>query len=193
MKKLEDDIDSPIDNLIIHAICEPLSTFLRGNTKITPNIITCIGIVFGIISMVCIYTNNFITAFIFFWLYYLTDCLDGHFARKYDMVTEFGDQLDHYRDLFVNVGVCIAIFFKLNNVKHRVFFVSIVSLFTVLSSMFLGCQERLYNVHGNVDFLSYVKYLCTDENNVNYLRYFGVGTNILIISLFILSLMVVNK
>ena len=30
---------------------------------------------------------------------YFFDCMDGHFARKYNMVTEFGDMYDYITDL----------------------------------------------------------------------------------------------
>ena len=187
--KIPDNSENPIDFLLINKLCEPMSNVLNKNIQnITPNHITTVGLIFGIISVICLYYNKFVLSFIFFWLYYLMDCLDGYYARKYNMVTEFGDQYDHFRDVFVTLIIYILIFTKLKTTKQKVFFIIICTLFLFLSFVHLGCQEKNYNTIEKEDFLSKIKFLCLDEKNIKYTRYFGSGTNILVISLFILML-----
>ena len=116
------------------------------------------------------------------------DCLDGYYARKYNMITVFGDQYDHFRDIFINFTIYVLIFTKLKTTKQKIFFVVMMILFLLLSFIHLGCQEKIYNTSNNNDFLSPLKFLCINEKNIKYTKFFGTGTNILVISLIILML-----
>ena len=71
---------------------------LFKKANFTPNIITGINIFFCILCIYHLYFNNYNLAVIYLLLAYLFDCLDGFYARKYKMETEFGDLLDHYTD-----------------------------------------------------------------------------------------------
>ena len=61
--KIPGDSENPIDFLLINKLCEPMSNFLNKRSNITPNHITTVGLIFGIISAVCLYYNKFVLSF----------------------------------------------------------------------------------------------------------------------------------
>jgi hypothetical protein len=108
--------------------------------------------------------------------------MDGHFARKYKMVTKFGDYYDHFADI-VKI---ILILYVLYNIDSKKFFIIIpfIILFIFLTFVHLGCQELYYDSIES-DTLSTFKNLCPVYNKddktsiVNILgitRYVGCGT-----------------
>lgn len=71
---------------------------------ITPNHVTLSS--FGFLGWFfwCIWTSQFKLAAALLVFIYFTDCLDGHYARKYNMLSVLGDVLDHVRD-WIMAGV----------------------------------------------------------------------------------------
>ena len=183
MRKIDSQFENPLDNILI-SYCEPVSIWLRANTNITPNIITTIGLFFGMLSIYNLINKNYLYSFIFYWICYYLDCLDGYFARKYDMVTEFGGYYDFTRDIIVNLVLVIIIFLQLKTNKSKIFFAIIMLIGYYLMLIHLGCQERIYNDNDSV--IGILKQLCSDNSYINNTKFFGCGTMISITSLFIL-------
>ncbi len=52
--KIAKKYENPIDNFIVHQLCEPVSDTLY-KYKITPNIITIIGFIFAIFGLIGLY------------------------------------------------------------------------------------------------------------------------------------------
>ena len=77
--------------------------------KVTPNMITGLSLLLGISSGVSMYYDKYKLAALLNFLAYFFDCVDGHLARKFDMVTVFGDYFDHYSDL-VKFGIILYMF-----------------------------------------------------------------------------------
>ena len=50
-------------------------------------------------------------------IFYFMDCLDGHFARKYNMVTVFGDYFDHFVDI-LSLSLLYLILVSKINIPH---------------------------------------------------------------------------
>ena len=66
--------------------------------KNVPNILTILRIVAVPFFIFCYYKEQYIAAFILFVLASLTDMADGHIARKYDLVSNFGKFMDPLAD-----------------------------------------------------------------------------------------------
>jgi phosphatidylglycerophosphate synthase len=184
LKKVPEHLASPIDNIFYR-----LSDIICPSMKVsgwTPNMITTVGLVFGLISIYLIYTEHYFLGLIFLWLCFFSDCLDGHFARKYDMVTKFGDYYDHFRDIFVVVTVIILIYKKLKRGKK--FFVLTTLIFAYLMMVQIGCQEMNSSFPEHNDCLDIFKMFCPNPELIIYTRFFGCGTFIFVISLFLISL-----
>jgi phosphatidylglycerophosphate synthase len=75
--------------------------------NLTANDMTTISLIFGVISVVALYQQNAILFVSSYILSYFFDCVDGAYARHYNMVTQFGDWYDHVKDVIINVLIGI--------------------------------------------------------------------------------------
>jgi len=126
-----------------------------NKTKITPNTITCLSIIFrmlGILSFV--FANgriNFIFGAFFIYIAYVIDYSDGAVARLKDSTSEFGRYLDHVSDLIGDICILCALAFSQN------------MLFSVicLSMIFMHIAECYCS------YLTGLCLLCPDINDKN--------------------------
>ena len=103
MRKIPEESDNPIDNFILK-IVDPLCPLFKA-LHFTPNGITTISLVFGLLSAYLLYKGHPYLFGITFFISYFFDCMDGYYARKYNMVTRFGDIYDHVKDIVVTGGM----------------------------------------------------------------------------------------
>jgi phosphatidylglycerophosphate synthase len=187
-RKIPSCIENPIDNIIIKGFCEPVSNILRSiSPKITPNMITTFGMIIGLLTIYALYKKKYILAFFLFWFCYLLDCLDGYYARKYKMVTRFGDYFDHFRDLFVCVFVIYLLYKDMNTkVQKDVYIISVI-VFAILVCTHFGAQELNSMSPEHNECLGMLTQLCKHKDYIEYTKFFGCGTFMLVLSLFILS------
>jgi CDP-diacylglycerol--glycerol-3-phosphate 3-phosphatidyltransferase len=120
-KKIKDSIDNPID-ICIYKLADIVSPFFY-KLGFSPNMITFIGLIIGLISAYFIYKNNILLALTFLWISYFLDALDGTVARKYNMQTELGGYFDHIRDVVVFGFVCLLIVYKSHNRLFNLFII----------------------------------------------------------------------
>lgn len=109
---------------------------------------------------------------------YFFDCLDGNFARSYNMVTEFGDYYDHVGDIIKYVVLLYALY-SVDSQKLKSASPYII-IFILMCCIHLSCQE-LYYTNSESKTLDILKCICpANKNNVNnflnFTRYFGCGT-----------------
>ena len=112
-RKLKIEDENPIDNFVydIVEILDPI--FYRLN--FTPNIITTLSLLTGLLSGYYFYKNNYIC--IPLWIIsYILDCSDGYFARKYKMTSKFGDYYDHISD-FIKITAILTTMYFINPSK----------------------------------------------------------------------------
>tara|TARA_B110001469_G_C9419602_1_gene214095 strand:- start:36 stop:623 length:588 start_codon:yes stop_codon:yes gene_type:complete len=175
--KIAKKYENPIDNFIVHHLCEPISDNLYYY-NVTPNMITLLGFIISIIGAISLY-NYKIYQFMFLnTISYYCDCLDGYMARKYKLQTKFGDYFDHITDnlqVVIIIGVLI--------IKYRIFYYPKLIIFSLgIIGMLLitqGCQEALMKKENNSLMLTFTTKLCNKNaiNNINILRFFGAGTS----------------
>ena len=172
MKKISDEKDNPIDNLLIK-ISDYLCPYFKKLGH-TPNTITTYSLISGIISIYFLYNGYSVFFSIFYMLSYFFDCMDGHYARKYNMTSKFGDLYDHIKDVFVYVLLLATVYIKYKNkIKLIDFIIIIISLF--ISFIHLGCQQKNYE-KDEKEILDNFIYLCKDKDYIYYTRWFGMGT-----------------
>lgn len=185
-RKIHSSIENPIDNILIN-ICEHLCPHLK-KLNFTPNMLTTIGLMLGIISIMFLYKNMYTLSIIFLWLCYFFDCLDGHYARMYDMCTDFGDYYDHIRDIIVSICILVLIFIKLKSLRNRLYFTVIILVFGCLLGSHMGCQELSSDFkHVNSSSLSMTKTMCIHPELIHCTRFFGCASFVLLMSFFIVS------
>ena len=189
-RKIVEKYENPIDNYII-ALAEWLNVSVFHPLHFTPNMITSLSLLCGIYSAFTLYQGRHVIAAIMFLIAYVLDCADGNYARRYNMVTVFGDYYDHVSDVFKIVLIVLVILYKKDvSTRLKVWFLIIAAILFILSSAHLGCQERIYNPTSR-DSLSHSKLLCVGlqpEKMIKITRHFGVGTFIVVMVGFILYL-----
>lgn len=179
--KLHFNDECPVDICFI-SIAEFLCPYFK-KMNMTPNIITTFSLITGIFSGYFLYKNNIVLSAILFAISYLLDCTDGHFARKYQMQTKFGDYYDHFADIFKVILILSILYTKINKKYRVVYFSTVFVLFCFLLSH-MGCQEILTD-NTDSESLHFCKNMCKLEYH-KILRFFGCGTFMLFIILSIL-------
>ena len=111
MRKLPNCIDNPIDTMLVD-IADVIDPYFKA-IGMTPNMITTLGLISALISIYKLCSKQYKLAALFFLLSYFFDCMDGNFARKYNMVTDFGDYYDHSVDIFKSVIIYFLLFYNL--------------------------------------------------------------------------------
>ncbi len=102
------------------------------------NLITFGNITFGLISIYFITQNSFFIASLFAWLGGAFDIFDGKVARRFNLSTEFGVQLDSFADSITFVLVPTFFIFQAiyQQANGFLFFISAVaSIFYVISGL----------------------------------------------------------
>jgi phosphatidylglycerophosphate synthase len=177
MRKITSEQENPIDNINVE-LCDYLCPFFH-KLGFTPNGITTLSLLFGILSVFLLYKGYIISFGIFYYISYFFDCMDGHYARKYSMVSEGGDMYDHVKDILVYI-LLIAVFWYRNKdqpLKNKLIVGVIFVLLFLLMSSHLGCQEKITD-NDDSKTLKFTKYFCPGdpEKNIKFTRWFGCGT-----------------
>lgn len=132
--------DNPIDT-ILYDIAELLSPIFKL-LNFTPNMFTTLSFITGLISLYNFYIKNYNYSAIYYVVSYWFDTIDGHYARKYNMQTKFGDYYDHVTDVIVNV--MFYYLFYINNdidITYKKYFLILFIITLKLTSYHFGCVE----------------------------------------------------
>ncbi len=186
VNKIDSIYECPFDVFLLNFIDLHLDFYYK--TGFTPNIITTIGIIFGMLSMYSIFKYKFILGALFLLIAYYFDCVDGKLARKYNMQTTFGDYYDHFGDVFKIIIILYALY-KINSLKFKRIIPILIFLF-IFMMLHLGLQETIYDSNESPT-LNIFKYICCGINNpkstIQYTKYGGCGTFILILFILIIT------
>ena len=181
MRKIDESIENPIDNFL-YIFVEIIAPYAH-KAGLSPNMITTLSVVFSIISIYYLYNRFFVLAIILYILSYFCDCLDGYVARKYNMISKWGDMYDHISDVVSFVLYNIVLYL----INSRLFFMvlPIILFFLVAAQIHMAYQELYYNKPGEsstLNFLTnafiYDKHLSKPRISdiMKYTRYYGTGT-----------------
>jgi phosphatidylglycerophosphate synthase len=181
-RKIPTEFENPIDNLILKLVILVNPYFKK--IGMTPNILTSISGIFGLLAVFCIYKSNYLLAGLMYFISYVFDCFDGNFARMYDQVTNFGDYYDHVKDWVIIILIIIMVYYKRDIASNiKVISLIIIIIIGILCNIHVSCQEDFYHSNFSVinksktlDMLgSKFKHFCIN-NNIKYTRYAGCGT-----------------
>jgi archaetidylinositol phosphate synthase len=106
MSKLPSELDNPVDVQIYRFI--PAMARWAHRNCLTPNHITTLSMIGGFIAIWGLYTHQPWIFAVGYIIAYVLDSLDGFVARKYNMVTQFGDYYDHVKDAIIHVILFIG-------------------------------------------------------------------------------------
>jgi phosphatidylglycerophosphate synthase len=177
MRKIPRELDHPFENILVDG-AEIVSPYFR-QLNFTPNMITTVSNVFSLLAVYCAYKRQFPAAAVLWIIGFFFDCVDGYYARKYKMVSEFGDLYDHISDVVIYILLWATLFWI--DVKLFALFFSINAFICIMMSVHLGCQE-VYHNSDDSPALESSKRLCPANNKrelaeqMKYTRFFGPGT-----------------
>ena len=186
MRKIPDKYENPIDNVFLNIADKVQSKFYENG--FTPNMVTTLSLLCIVVASALLFKGQYILAAILILLGYFFDCLDGHLARTYNMVSSFGDYYDHISDICKVIILMVTFFILDCNKFYRILPYAIaISAFMLVH---LGCQEIYYTKSSNTngDSLSSLKVLCPSSGKhinsvISYTRFFGCGTANLFLAL----------
>ncbi len=186
-RKIEESLENPFDNIFID-IASWMNVNLFKPLHFTPNYITTLSLLVGIAGLVLLHLQDYIGFIILFLLSYLLDCADGNYARRYGMVTKFGDMYDHVSDISKTLMLLCLIAVHPIPLRTKILFLVGFIILGILANVHLGCQERVYSNQKESKFLSFSVRFCPTNEFIHITRYVGVGTLQMAIVVFVLYL-----
>ncbi len=114
---------------------QPLFNKIAGlfiKLKMTPNMITVLAFIIGLLAAICIGFNYTILAFVLLWLSGLLDVLDGTVARLTGRSNPVGAYMDLILDRMVEAAVVLGLFYAYPEHvwMYLIFFVAVLFNFT---------------------------------------------------------------
>ena len=187
-RKIGSHIENPVDDLLIK-IAEKVSPPLV-KIGVTPNFITTLSFISGLLSVYFLWKDQYLASGLLFLLGYFFDCMDGHIARKFNMITKFGDLYDHFTDIAISILLFIVFLRKKTTVTFKVVVLAMIVLFVFLAMVHLGCQEKHYeliNKHISTNGILYrFTSFCKSKEMIHTTKFFGMGTYTIVIMLVII-------
>ena len=104
-------------DFLSYYLYQPLAFFILRFIKksnITPNQITLVSLIFGILAAICLYLNLKILSFFMLQISFILDCLDGQLARLKSLSSKLGMWLDNLSDRIVENSMILT-FILINN------------------------------------------------------------------------------
>ena len=144
MNKLHTQYEGPIDIPLLHLSAGLLPLAYR--TGHTPNILTTYSFISGVLAVLALWHRRAATFACLWTAGYFFDCMDGQFARKYNMVTRLGDLYDHATDLLVNGALLVVCWVRYRDTILASRWLRGLGVIWVVMAILLvvhiGCQQR---------------------------------------------------
>ena len=160
-----------VDGLIIRYFCIPVAPWFKA-TGHTANIISVYGGILTLAYVWYLWRDDMLRFSLYFWLAYLFDCLDGFYARKYNMVTPEGDLFEHMRDimsLLLTMAICAYSYVLTQPV------LVLVAISSGLAGIHVGCVQRSFVDRDYSESLDVLQNLCLMPAFSHIANNFGIG------------------
>ena len=176
-RKIPREADNFFDNFLIDIVDKINPYFKR--LGFTPNMITTLSLIFGIVMNASYNKSYYLTASLTMLLSYFFDCMDGNYARRYNMQTKFGDYYDHVKDWLV-ILIFIFLFLKKSKPIRFKILSFLILIFILLGTyIHVGCTEKYIRENKtntmNSESLGSIIY-CPNSKYLYLSKYFGCGT-----------------
>ena len=188
MRKLNNDQQSVVDSVIIDLTDDLKIMEFFHQLGLTPNWLTTIGNLFRAVSVYFLVNGQNLAFLVCAFIGYFFDCFDGHFARKYNQSTKFGDYYDHVSDWIYHLILTFLFYrsarYQRLSRQNKLLLFGVMVIFTYLFMVHTGCQERHFVCDPSrsecSETLKPLEILCRDKEWIYWSRYFGTGTYVLV-------------
>jgi len=170
----QDIVDFQLDKLVV--ILNPIFKSIN----FTPNHITTLSLIFGLITLYLLWKKNSILAGLSYFISYFFDCQDGNYARTYKMYSEFGSLYDHISDAVIIIGLILIYIFKDYDKNFKYCLLIGGGIITYLCWKYYLKQEEYYKAKEEN------KEDQVDMESMKYLKFFGPGSAALFITIIIM-------
>jgi phosphatidylserine synthase len=183
--KLPEYYDDPID-IFYKKYIDLLNPHFK-DAGMTPNMITTLSFLFGILTCYLYYNSYYVFAGLSYIVSYFFDVMDGYFARKYNMGSVFGSYYDVISDWLITITLSIM-FFNNNKIKinTKLIVFILIALITSVCIYHVSCQEK-YIKSKNQKVINvpdaFVYNKCYNFENMKYTRFIGTGMTALIFAM----------
>ena len=130
--------ENPVDRFLYYSI-EKISDTIY-NLNITPNIITLLGLIIGLISAYFLYEKKIIYCVILWFISYYLDLLDGYIARKYNQGSKLGGWFDHISDIIKFILYLYVLY-----LHNKINIIYIFILITIIGLTNTSCRTKFLN------------------------------------------------
>jgi phosphatidylglycerophosphate synthase len=186
--KLPDYYDDPVD-IFYKKYIDIINPHFK-EAGITPNMITTISLVFGLLACYLYYKSYYVSAGLSYIVSYFFDTMDGYFARIYDMGSVFGSYYDSVSDNVVAL-LLVILFYKNQKISAgvKLTIILVLAIYVFGTVYHMSCQEKYVkktneiHLSDGLAFLDKVK--CSEFENMRYSRFFGSGVTTLVIAIMI--------
>ena len=183
--KLPPEYDDPVD-LFFKKIIDVINPYFK-NWGFTPNMITTISFLFGLLACYLYYKQNYILSSLSFMTSYFFDVMDGYFARIYDMKSKFGGYYDIITD-YVVIFLLVYLFIVNKHINKNVKYIilSIIIVLYIIQIIHVSLQEKYANTNYKSETMMFLKIIPIHNYELmKYTRYFGTGITTFLASLLI--------
>ena len=119
-------------------------TEILVKTKVTPNSVTIISLIFGLASGFLIYNHHLYLAILFLNASFILDCVDGQLARAKNLHSDFGMWLDNISDRVVENSIVFAVLINFVNNSTMV----VILTFVIFLNMFYAYMSDMLTYAG---------------------------------------------
>lgn len=103
--------------------------------RLTPNGVSIIALIIGVLSSVFLYFDKLILSVVFLWISGYLDSVDGAMARKKNLTSPFGTLLDITFDRIVELSIIFVLALKFQN--SRLYLLILTMMILISMTIFL--------------------------------------------------------
>lgn len=167
----EKEIDDVIDRGFFRPIAEKILPFFK-KINFTASNITTISVIFSLLSLILYHCHHFLFSALFYLTYYILDCADGQFARKYKMTSYFGEVYDWNKDHIITLCFLLYFIFNLDFLSAL-----IILLLTPIMTLHISILESVksYNNFKTFNFIENKTFYFLEKKWYKYYKFSKVS------------------
>ena len=153
------------DNYIFNPMSDYLLPIFRY-FNLSPNQITVLSSLFNMSALVFYIIDSIYISSLLYFIGYLLDCIDGRYARKYNLESNYGMMLNQVTNITLNIPFNIIIIFKK---LYRLDIISVLFIVVISDLLLLSISlEEAYDCiieNNHDDFYNKKNFMIIDNND----------------------------